>query len=58
MYSLAILWSTGDSLVRDVLEGRLEGSRGRGRPHIMLLDDIRGDSSYDTIKRRAMDRES
>ena len=33
----------GDSLIRDVIEGRLEGSRGRGRPCDMLLDDIRGD---------------
>src|ERR1700761_6681016 len=46
------------SLVKDVLEGRLEGRRGRGRPRIMLLDDIKGEDSYASLKRRAMDRVS
>lgn len=48
----------GESLVRDVLEGRLEGSRGRGRPRIMMLDDITGHRTYAEIKRIAMDRET
>ena len=28
----------GESLVKDVIEGRLEGKRGRGKPRIMMLD--------------------
>ncbi|CAF1496207.1 unnamed protein product [Didymodactylos carnosus] len=46
-----------ESLVKDVLEGRFEGERRRGRPPAMMLDDILGNESYATIKRRAMDRE-
>ena len=47
----------GESLVKDVLEGKLEGQRGRGRPPIMLLDYIKNRDSYAIIKRRASDRE-
>ena len=31
-------------LLRDAMEGRLEGNRGRGRKRIKMLDDIMGDS--------------
>ena len=40
-----------------VIEGRMEGKRGRGKPRIMMLDDIKADETYEKIKRRAMDRE-
>ena len=46
-----------DSLVKEVIEGRMEGKRGRGKPRIMMLDDIKADETYEKIKRRAMDRE-
>src|SRR6476661_4071843 len=49
----------GESLVKDVLEGRFEGHRGTGRPRETLLGDIiiKGDDTYETIKRRASVRE-
>ena len=47
----------GESLVKEVIEGRMEGKRGRGKPHIMMLDDIKADETYEKIKRRAMFRE-
>ena len=47
----------GESLVKEVIEGRMEGKRGRGKPRIMMLDDIKADETYEKIKRRAMDRE-
>ena len=47
----------GESLVKEVIEGRLEGKRGRGKSRIMMLDDIKADETYEKIKRRAMDRE-
>ena len=47
----------GESLVKRVIEGRMEGKRGRGEPRIMMLDDIKADETYEKIKRRAMDRE-
>jgi len=49
----------GESLVKDVLEGRFEGHTGAGRPRETLLGDIiiKGDDTYETIKRRASVRE-
>ena len=47
----------GESLVKEVIEGRMEGKRGRGKPRIMMLDDIKAGKLYVKIKRRAMDRE-
>ena len=46
-----------ESLVKEVIEGRMEGKRGRVKPRIMMLDDIKADETYAKIKRRAMDRE-
>jgi hypothetical protein len=45
----------GDSLMRLVLEGRMEGKRPRGRPRRGMIDDI-SEGSYVTMKRRAEDR--
>ena len=39
------------------IERRMEGKRGRGKPRIMMLDDIKADETYEKIMRRAMDRE-
>ena len=46
----------GNSMMRDVIEGRMEGKRGRGRKRIAMLDDLI-DESYVELKRRAQDRE-
>ena len=48
----------GESLVKEVIEGRLEGKRERGKQRIMMLDDIKADETYEKTKRRAMDRET
>ena len=47
----------GKSLVKEVTEGRMGGKRGRGKPRIMVLDDIKADETSKKIKRRAMERE-
>ena len=47
-----------DSLLRDVIEGRMEGKRPRGRKRMMLLEDIKdGGRSYYKTKRQAKERE-
>ena len=48
----------GKSLVNEVIEGWMEGKRGRGKSRIMLLDDIKTNEIYEMIKRKALDRES
>ena len=48
----------GESLEKEVTEGRMEGKRERGKPCIMLLNDIKTNETYKMIKRRALDRES
>ena len=35
----------------------MEGKRERGKPHIMMLDDIKADETYKKIGHRAMARE-
>ena len=47
----------GEILVKEVIEGRTEEKRRRGKPCIMMLDDIKADESYEKIKRRAIDIE-
>ena len=41
----------GASLVKEVIEGRMEGKRGRGNLRMMMLDDIKADESNEKIKR-------
>ena len=48
----------GKSLVKEVIEGRMEGKRGRGKSRIMLLNDIKTNETYEMTKRRALDRDS
>jgi len=45
-----------EGLVKDVLEGRMEGKRPRGRKRIGMFDDIE-EGSYVDMKRRAQNRE-
>ena len=40
-----------------IIEGRMQGKRVRGKPRIMMIDDINADETYEKIKRRAMDSE-
>ena len=57
----------GDGLFRDVLEGRMFGSRPRGRPRMDMIDELREvmmmedgkkkKQSPESMKRRAEDRE-
>src|SRR6218665_2533261 len=42
----------GDSLQREIIEGRMEGKRGRGRPRQKLLDWMMSDG-YSTLKEEA-----
>ena len=35
----------GKSLVQEFIEGRMEGKRGKGKPGIMMIDDIK---AYET----------
>ena len=46
-----------ESLVKEVIEGLMEGVRARGKPRIMMLYDIKADETYEKIKRRAMNKE-
>jgi len=46
----------GESLMKEVVEGRMEGKRTRGRPRKGMLDDLIG-SSFGDMKRRAENRE-
>ena len=47
----------GDSLLKYVIEGRLTGKPKRGRRREELLSYLKNGDSYDTMKRRAEDRE-
>ena len=45
----------GEGLMLEVMEGRMEGKRGRGRKRIEMLDDMT-ENSYVEMKRKAQDR--
>ena len=45
----------GDGLLKEVIEGKMEGRRPRGRPRIGMLDELK-EGSYTDMKRRAEDR--
>ena len=47
----------GNGLFKDVMEGRFEGKRPKGRPRIGILEDLM-ESSYENMKRKAQDRKS
>ena len=46
----------GDGLLKLVLEGRMKKKRPRGRPRIMMIDDLMG-GSYVNMKRKAEDKD-
>ena len=46
----------GGGLMRDVMEGKMEGKRGRGRKRISMIDELM-EGSYGSMKRKAEDRE-
>jgi hypothetical protein len=39
------------------MEGKMEGKRARGRPRIMLLNELLEGSTYEELKRKAQDRD-
>ena len=45
----------GSGLLKEVIEGRMEGKRGRGRPRLGMLDDLIT-HSYVDMKRLTEDR--
>ena len=46
-----------ESLVGDVLEGMVEGKRGRGRPRTKMIDHLKRKEDYKSLKIREQDRE-
>jgi len=44
-----------EGLFRDVIEGKMQGKRPRGRPRIDMLNELK-EGSYGQMKRRAEDR--
>ena len=47
----------GDGLMKDVIEGRIDGKRGRGRRRQSMLHELMEGGSYEQLKRKAEDRE-
>ena len=47
----------GENMLRDVLEGKMNGKRGRGRPRTGMVSDLKGNLTYGMMKRKAEDRE-
>ena len=47
----------GEGLLKEVIEGRMDGKRPRGRKRKGMLDCLIGDETYQKIKRMAQDRE-
>ena len=47
----------GDSLLKEVIEGRMEGKRPRGRPRKGMIDELK-EGSYEGMKRRTKNRTS
>ena len=47
----------GDRLMKEVMEGKMEGKRGRGRKRIGVIDELMINEQYGDLKRRAEDRQ-
>jgi len=46
----------GDGLLRDVIEGRIEGKRPRARPRIGMSEELK-EESFEKMKRREQNRD-
>ena len=46
----------GESMMRDVMEGKMEGKRVRGRKRIGMLNELLDGGTYADMKKRARDR--
>ena len=46
----------GKGLLKDIVEGKFEGRRPRGRKRKSMLDDLKGGRTYSEMKRTAMNR--
>ena len=46
-------FKTSRIALEDVIEGRMEGKRPRGRHRMKMVDNIRGRHSYQELKERA-----
>src|SRR5258708_39769759 len=46
----------GESMLREVMEGKMVGKRGRGRRRIEMLQELYDGGAYGAMKRRAEDR--
>jgi len=44
-------------LIREVVGGKIEGKRPRGRTRVKMLDGLIRDEHYSVIKRRALDKD-
>ena len=47
----------GDGLMKEVMEGKMEGKRGRDRKRIGMIDELMENELYGGLKRRALDRQ-
>ena len=47
----------GNNMLRDVLEGKMKGKRGRGRPRIGMVSELKEAETYESMKRKSQDRE-
>ena len=47
----------GDGLMKEVMEGKMEGKRGRGRKRIDMIDELMENKQYGDLKRRVEDRQ-
>src|SRR5215510_7102107 len=48
----------GQGMLKKIIEGRMEGKRGRGRMRIGMLDLLQEEGGYAAMKRRALDRQA
>ena len=46
----------GEGMLRKIIEGKIEGKRGRGRKRIQMLNDLKERGNYVELKNRAQDR--